>query len=161
VLRHPTAALSEADVEFSDEVFLLTTEEAKRHIEPPRPARLEVKPASTRVKPGEKLALGVQCFDQHGRDYPCPSVNWSASGGKVDEKGLYVAKATPAYYTVTASIGSLEARAEIEVASVDVAPPPPARHRRRSVARRGPPAEMDELLHQGPLAVRRGQGAEA
>jgi hypothetical protein len=122
---HFETSLSEPDLEFSDEMFLLTAEEARRHIEPPKLTRLEVKPTNTKVKPGDKLSFGVQCFDQHGRDYPCPSVTWSASGGKVDQKGLYVAEATPGYYTITATIGTLETRAEIEVVSGEITPPPP------------------------------------
>lgn len=123
VLQQPTSLLSEADVEFSDEVFLLTADETKRLIEPPKPHRIEIKPATIRVKPGEKLSLAVRCFDQHGRDYPCPSVTWSASGGKVDAKGLYVAEATPGYYTVTVTATGLEARAEIQVAAAETPPP--------------------------------------
>ena len=122
---HFETSLSEADLEFSDEMFLLTADEAKRHIEPPKLSRIDLKPANTNVKPGDKLSFGVQCFDQHGRDYPCPSVTWSASGGKVDQKGLYVAESTPGYYTVTVNAGNLEARAEIEVVLGEIAPPPP------------------------------------
>jgi hypothetical protein len=122
---HFEVSLSEADLEFSDEMFLLTADEARRHIEPPKLSRVELKPANTNVKPGDKLSFGVHCFDQHGRDYPCPPVTWSASGGKVDQKGLYVAESTPGYYTVTVNAGNLEARAEIEVASGEITPPPP------------------------------------
>jgi hypothetical protein len=122
---HFGAYLSEADLEFSDEMFLLTADEARRHIEPPTLTRFELKPVNTKIKPGDKLTFGVQCFDQHGHDYPCPSVAWSASGGTVDQKGLYVAEPTPGYYTVTANAGNLEARAEIEVASGEITLPPP------------------------------------
>jgi len=55
-------------------------------------SRVELKPADTKVKPGDKLSFGVRCFDQHGQDYPCPAVVWSSSGGQVDQKGLYVAE---------------------------------------------------------------------
>ena len=122
---HFETSLSEADLEFSDEMFLLTADEARRHIEPPKLTRLEVKPANTKVKPGESLTFGIQCFDQHGRDYPCPSAAWSASGGRIDQKGLYVAEPTLGYYTVTATVGNLEARAEIEVVTAQATPPSP------------------------------------
>lgn len=38
-------ALAEGDVEISDEMYLLTAEEARKHIEPPHLARLEIAPA--------------------------------------------------------------------------------------------------------------------
>lgn len=119
-------ALSETDVEFSDEMFLLQADEAKRHIEPPRLARVDVKPERARVKPGEKIAFAVQCFDQHGGSYPCPPVSWSASGGSVDRKGMYVAESDVGYYTVTAKVENLESTAEVEVVREDkhIEPPP-------------------------------------
>jgi len=118
-------SISPQDIEISDDMFLIKAEEAKRHVEPPKLSRVDIKPAQTRVKPGDKLAFGVQCFDQHGRGYPCPSAAWSASGGRIDQKGLYVAESTLGYYTVTAGVGNLEARAEIEVVTAGATPPSP------------------------------------
>jgi hypothetical protein len=123
----PGTPLSEADVEFSDEMFLLQAEEAKRHIEPPRLARVEVKPEKARVKPGEKITFVAQCFDQHGGIYSCPPVAWSATAGSVDQKGFYVTEPNVGYYTVTAKVANLEGCAEVEVVREDkvIEPPPP------------------------------------
>jgi hypothetical protein len=35
----------------------------------------------------------VSCFDQHDITYSCGGVTWGASGGKIDERGLFVAEA--------------------------------------------------------------------
>jgi hypothetical protein len=111
------------DIEISEDMFLIKADEAKLHVEPPKLSRLEVRPGRMAMKPGDKLNFGVQCFDQHGREYPCPSVAWSSSGGQIDQKGLYAAESTLGYYTVMASVGNLEARAEIEVVAAEATPP--------------------------------------
>jgi hypothetical protein len=113
------------DIEISDDMFLIKADEAKRHVEPPKLSRMELNPGRSRVKPGEKVAFAVHCFDQHGSPYPCPSVAWSASAGSIDGKGLYVAESNVGYYTITAKVANLEATAEVEVAREDALPPPP------------------------------------
>jgi hypothetical protein len=40
--------LGESEVEVSDETFLLTADEARKRIEPPRPARVELNQANVR-----------------------------------------------------------------------------------------------------------------
>jgi hypothetical protein len=130
---HFQTSLAEAGIEFSDEMFLLRAEDAKKHIEPPRLARVEVKPALVRVKPGEQAAFTVSCFDQHDITYPSGSVSWGASGGKIDERGFFVAEAVGSY-VIRAKVEAFEATAEAEVTKEPPAPLPPAE---RGIAWRG------------------------
>jgi hypothetical protein len=130
---HFKTSLTEANVEFSEEMFLLRAEDAKKHIEPPRLARVEVKPALVRVKPGEQAAFTVSCFDQHDLTYPCAGVSWGASGGKIDERGLFVAEAVGSY-VIRAKVEAFEATAEADVTKESQTPPPPTE---RGIAWRG------------------------
>jgi hypothetical protein len=124
---HFQTSLSEADVEISEEMFILRAEDARKYVEPPRLERVEVRPAALHVRPGEPAAFTVNCYDQHERVYPCPEIRWHASDGRIDERGHFVAEAVGAY-TVKAEVRAqgpgaqggapqpLQATAEVEVA---------------------------------------------
>ncbi|MEW6726648.1 MAG: DUF499 domain-containing protein [Bacillota bacterium] len=117
--------LAEADIEFSNEVYLLPAAEARKYIEPPRLARMEIRPGRVRLKPGERISFAVACFDQHDQSYPCPPVTWSATGGRIDKKGLYVAETTIGSYYVQAKVDEHTAGVEVDVLDDSLPPPPP------------------------------------
>ena len=83
-----------ADVEFSDDMFIITAEEAQKQIEEPKLTRLEVRPTRVQLKPGESYNLTVQGFDQHDRSFSLPTSNvvWEAQGCSVDASGKVVAE---------------------------------------------------------------------
>jgi hypothetical protein len=115
------------NVEFSDDMFIITAEEAKTQIEEPKLSRLEVRPARVQLKPGESYNLTVQGFDQHDRPYPTGTadVDWETHGCSVDASGRLVAGEQEGYYTVSARVGDVSATAEVVVAKDIVKPPPP------------------------------------
>ena len=121
---HFQTSLNEADIEFSEDMFLLRAEDAQKHIEPPRLARIEVKPARVRIGPGEQAAFTVSCFDQHDVVYQCGGVSWESSGGKIDDGGFFVAESVGSY-TVRAKVEEREATAEVEVTKEPPPPTPP------------------------------------
>ena len=57
-------SIAEMEVELADDVYLLKAAEAQKLLEPPRLARLAVKPASIQVKPGDVVAFSVEGVDQ-------------------------------------------------------------------------------------------------
>ena len=109
-----------ADVEFSDEMFVIKAEDIQ--IEEPKLTRLEVRPARVQLKPGESYNLAVQGFDQHDRPFPVDDVTWEAQGCSVDASGRVIAEEREGYYTVSARVEDLSATAEVIVAKE---PPPP------------------------------------
>jgi hypothetical protein len=115
------------NVEFSDDMFIITAEEAKTQIEEPKLARLEVRPAHVRLKPGESYNLSVQGFDQHDRPFPLTmsDVVWEAQGCSVDASGKVVAGDDEGYYTVSARVEDLSAFVEVVVAKKPIEPPLP------------------------------------
>jgi hypothetical protein len=120
----PEAGLSEADVEISEEMVLLKADRVKVVVEPPRLDRVEVRPDVLRLRPEETGSFSVACFDQHGRDFPCPGVTWSASGGTIDVGGRFSAGAA-GVYTVRAAVAGLVGTAEVQVAKDIIIQPPP------------------------------------
>jgi hypothetical protein len=117
--------IDSAEVEFSDDMFLLTAEEAKRCIEPPALKYLEVKPVHARVMPGKSLTYTVKGLDQHGQEYPVGASEWTATGGEVSADGVFRAGADEGEFTVTATCEGVSATVRINVASEAEPPEPP------------------------------------
>lgn len=109
--------LASTDVEFSDEVFLITAKEAERRQEPPRLVRLQVFPDYRGLKPEEEYKFTVSGFDQHDQPFGIKEpVKWKADGGTITEDGTFTAGKTEGNFTITASVGPVNAGARVVVA---------------------------------------------
>lgn len=86
---HFGTTLAESDVEISEDMYLLTADEARKHVEPPRLERLVVTPPSVRVKPGEQVRFSVEGLDQHGRPFAVEGPIWTVTTGTIDPNGSY------------------------------------------------------------------------
>ena|SRR2546427_12521899 len=117
-------SLTEADIEFSEDAFLLRAADAKKYIEPPHLARIDVKPPRVVLSPREQAAFVVSCFDQYDLPYPCTTVTWNASGGQIDQRGCFVAEAVGSY-VIRAKVETFEVSAEVAVTKEAPPPPPP------------------------------------
>jgi hypothetical protein len=113
-------------VEFSDDMFVIQAEEARKQIEEPRLARLEVRPATIQLKPGERFGFNVQGFDQHSRPFAVSGVAWEAQGCTVDPSGWVTAGSQEGYFSVSATVDGISATAEVIVVKEDAKPPPPS-----------------------------------
>src|SRR5262245_55190158 len=123
-------SLSDADVEISDDVFLLKAEDAQKLLEPPRLAQLVVRPEHPVLKPGGQVAFSCAGLDQDGQPVALPAVRWSASGGTITTDGLFTAGTPEGLHTVRAEGGGREALAEVRIAQGNGPPPPPPGDRR-------------------------------
>jgi hypothetical protein len=108
-------SLSDAEVEISDDVFVLKADDAQKLLEPPRLASLAIRPEHVVLKPGEQAAFSCSVLDQYGRPFPASTVTWSVSGGSITPEGVYTAGATRGLHTVRATAGDREAIAEVRV----------------------------------------------
>ncbi|MCL4466049.1 MAG: DUF499 domain-containing protein [Chloroflexi bacterium] len=108
-------SLTENDIELSEDMFLLTAEEARKHIEPPRLTRLEVYPSYLQLQPGGQVQLAAKGYDQHGRPYTLEAVVWSATEGTIDAAGTYLAPAAPIACIVTATADETSGSAKVQV----------------------------------------------
>ena len=95
-------SISSVDVEFSDDVFIVTSEEAKRMQVPSVLTAIELSVDTTNVKPGEKVQVTAIGRDQYGQMHSLDDVEWNAKGGSVDKFGNFIAgvKETEALITV-------------------------------------------------------------
>jgi len=99
-------SISSADIEFSDDVFIVTSEEAKRMQVPSVLTSIELSVDSTNIKPGEKIQVVAIGRDQYGQMISLDDVEWEAKGGSVDEYGNFIAgvKETEAFITVKSKV---------------------------------------------------------
>jgi hypothetical protein len=108
-------SLLDAEVEISEDLFILKAEDAQKLLEPPRLAQLVVRPDHVLLKPGEQAAFSCSSLDQYGQPFPILPVAWSASGGTITSAGVYTAGAPSGLHTVRAEAAGHEALAEVRV----------------------------------------------
>jgi hypothetical protein len=120
---HFGVTLAEADIEISDEMFLLTAEEARRYTDQPKLTRVELRPSSGQVRVGQQLQFAAVAFDQHDRPISVEGLSWTASVGTVSDTGSFTAPAALGTAVVTVSIDSIVTTARLDVVSDGPAPP--------------------------------------
>lgn len=108
-------SLSQTDIEISDDMFIITGEEARKHIEPPKLTRLEISPLNICIEPGKSHGFLLRGFDQYNRPIEIDGVVWKTTGGVIDNKGVFKAGDVEGTYKISASIGNITASAEIIV----------------------------------------------
>jgi hypothetical protein len=113
-------SLSEADIDISDDMYLLTGAEAAKYVEPARLTKLQIIASSTQVKPGCEITLSAKGYDQHGRPFTPSHIIWSASLGTIDEEGRYTAPMEPGICSIIAEVDGVIATTQVKV--VDSAP---------------------------------------
>jgi len=118
------SSLSAADVEVSDDMFIMTAEEAKKHVEPPRLTALTITPEAPTVRPGARLEFQAKALDQHGRPMTGLKVTWTATGGKIDAKGGFTAGSEVGEYTVEALSGEVAVLTAVVVTKEEIVQPP-------------------------------------
>jgi len=117
--------LNPDEVEISDEMYIITADEAKKHIEPPRLASLVVAPGQVTIAAGKKQTFVANGLDQHGRGITPGKVEWKATGGAIDAEGTFSAGSDEGNFVVTAASGSISATASVTIAKPGAPPPPP------------------------------------
>jgi hypothetical protein len=98
-------SISAADVEISEDMYIVTAEQAAKHIEPPKLVQLVVSPASVQLKPGLTQTFTVVGFDQFGRDVNISEAKWSATGGQIDQNGVFTAGPDEGNFLITLDAG--------------------------------------------------------
>lgn len=118
-------SLTAEEVEVSDDMFIITADEAKKHIEPPKLGALTIQPERPHVKPGEHLTFQVNGLDQHGRAMPVDAVAWAAKGGEMDDKGGFKAAADEGEFLIEASAGEVRTQTTVVISRAETPPSPP------------------------------------
>jgi len=109
--------LDEHDVEISEDVFIISAEDAEKHIKPPELTRILVTPEYAQMKPGMKQAFNAKGLDQFGRDFECTNLEWNATGGIIDEQGVFQAAEDEGRFIVNVKAQGIKGEASVAVVS--------------------------------------------
>ncbi len=118
-------SLFEADVDIADDMYLIKADDAQKLLEPPRLARLTVRPENVVLKVGEQASFSCGAMDQYGQVFATAPTTWSATGGSITNEGLFTAGQTGGLHTVRATAAGIEALAEVRITTKDEPQPPP------------------------------------
>lgn len=114
------SGLSPQDVEISDDMYIVTRETAETYKKlkekPPTLSTLAISPAAAQVEPGKKQAFLVRGLDQYGQEFPLQQVEWKATGGKIDNDGVFTAGQDEGNFVVTGIVGPIKGSAILTIA---------------------------------------------
>ncbi|MDA2929041.1 DUF499 domain-containing protein [Acidobacteria bacterium AH-259-O06] len=113
------AKLEASEVEISDDVFILTGEEAEKHIKPPELTHVLLSPSQTQLKPGTKQAFTVEGIDQFGQPIETGDVKWTATGGEIGSDGVFRAGEDEGNFLVTVEVQGKTGTAAVAVTKED------------------------------------------
>src|SRR5258708_18332537 len=109
-------------------MYIVTSETAESYKnlreKPPALTLLVVSPSGTQMQPGKKQAFTVKGLDQQGHDIASGQLEWKASGGVIDDDGVFAAGEDEGNFVVAASVGPIKGSATITVAKVGSIPAP-------------------------------------
>jgi len=103
------------DVEISEDMFIITSEEAEKHRKPPELTRIMVTPLQTQLKPGTKQTFTVRGLDQFGRDIEAGTIEWTATGGEIAQDGVFKAAEDEGNFIVSAKAGKVSGAGDVQI----------------------------------------------
>lgn len=117
-------SLSVDEIEISDEMFIVTGEEAKKHVEPAKLTSITLSPSQVQMESGKRQAFVVKGLDQHGREIPLSGIQWEAKGGVIDATWLFCAGGDEGDFVVAAAVGVVRGIANVTIGRQGNVEPP-------------------------------------
>jgi len=118
-------SLPVTEIEISEDMYIITAEEAKKHIEPPKLTSIVISPQDARIELGKKQAYVVKGLDQHNREIAIGDVVWKATGGTLDKNGVFTAGKDEGNFVIMATVGGVTGSVNLTIAKEGAIPPKP------------------------------------
>lgn len=112
------------DIEISDDMYILTAEEARKNIEPRKLASITIIPPSVNLEPKQSYSFIAKGYDQYNDEINIDKVNWKTNLGTITESGVLTVEETEGIYRVTAFSNGISAIATVTVHKKDETRPP-------------------------------------
>ncbi|TAL70497.1 MAG: ATP-binding protein [Bacteroidetes bacterium] len=107
--------LNANEIEFSDEMFIIQADEARKHIEPPILTYLEIVPSYVTITKGQKFSFSAKGKDQYGQQCEIPKVTWNATGGIIENNGLFTSGKDEGEFLVFAEANGIKSDARVTI----------------------------------------------
>jgi len=147
---HPFAFKKELlplNVEISDDVFIIEKLVAETYEElmkqPPKLTTLIISPDHVQIDSGKRQSFSVRGIDQNNREFPLTEYSWSATGGTIDESGVFLAGEHHGNFTVSVKSCGVVGQAICVIGKEPPPPPPP------------PPKEKNKIAWQGEVPAQK------
>lgn len=111
------------DVEISDDMYILTPEEARKNIEPRKLVTLKIVPSAVTLEPKKTYSFVAKGYDQHSDEINVEDLTWKSSFGSITEGGVLTVEETEGVYKVTASFNDISATSIVTVQKKDESKP--------------------------------------
>jgi len=115
-------------------MYILTSEEARKNIEPRKLANLKIIPSDVTIEPKKSYSFIAKGYDQHEDEINIDSIDWKTSSGSISEAGVLTVEETEGTYKITAKSNGITASATATVKKKDdtktqplVIPPSPGK----------------------------------
>lgn len=108
-------SLSPFDVEISDDMYIITAEEARKNKEPRKLVSIQIIPPAVNLQPGQSYLFTVKGYDQYHEEINVDKVNWKSTCGTITENGVLTIDDLEGIYQITASCGDLSDTATVTV----------------------------------------------
>lgn len=128
--------ITPAEIEISDDVFIISADEAKKHVEPPKLTAISITPQDAQAKPEAHVAFQARGIDQHGRPIALSDVKWIAKGGVIDNQGGFTASKQEGSFLIEVAAGGLSAHTTVVISKTESKPPPQQPPKREAKALR-------------------------
>lgn len=118
-------SIAASEIEISDDMYIITSEEARKNIEPPKLTTLLISPRDILTEPGKKQTFVAKGQDQHNREVEVVDLSWRATGGVIESDGTFQAGQDEGTFVVIATAGAVNGQARVSIARRGAVPPPP------------------------------------
>lgn len=111
--------LVSTDIEISDDMYILTGEEARKNIEPRKLANIKIIPSDVTIEPKKSYSFIAKGYDQHEDEINIDSIAWKTSNGSITDAGVLTVEETEGTYKITAKSNGITASATATVKKKD------------------------------------------
>lgn len=148
--------LMAADVEISDEKFIITPETAEAYLAglTPTLTSLTIDPPQVNLTTGEKITFTAHALDETGEEIK-RNVQWEATGGTIDQKGIFIAGENDGSdFEVRATAGEKNAWVKVSILSKKPDPPDQLVHQLAPVEERPETPLSIHVSWEGDISAR-------
>ncbi len=135
-------SINASDVEISEDIFIITSDEAEKHLKPPQLTQLLIYPEQVQITPCMKQTFTVKGIDQFGKDIQIESFEWNAKGGEINDDGVFTAGLDEGNFIVSVKAEGLESMANVSILKEGIHPSLPPK----------PPQGPKKLVWSGEVA---------
>ena len=114
-------SIESTDIEISEDVFIVTSEEAKRMKVPSILSSIELTVDASAIKPKQRIQVTAIGRDQYGQMVSLDNIEWGAEGGIIDASGNFTAGVKETEASVTVKSHGISATLPLKIT---ITPPP-------------------------------------